>query len=160
MNVEETPLPGIGSRREITVANGRRVGVLQFRNGEMNLLISQEDDPDSSLAEIPLTTEEAAALGSLLGAPQLVQHLSNQQSGLAGLSTEQIVLPRESPYASQDLGATRLRTRTGVSIVALVRGAHVIPSPGPETDLLAGDVVVVVGTPRGIKAASQILHEG
>ncbi|APF41337.1 cation:proton antiporter regulatory subunit [Neomicrococcus aestuarii] len=160
MNVEETPLPGIGTRREITVANGRRVGVIQFRDGEMNLLVSQQEDPDCSLAEIPLTTEEAAALGSMLGAPQLVQHLSNQQGGLAGLSTEQIVLPRESPYASQDLGATRLRTRTGVSIVALVRGTTVIPSPGPETDLLAGDVVVVVGTPRGIKSAAQILHEG
>jgi TrkA domain protein len=43
-----------------------------------------------------------------------------------------------------------IRTRNGVSIVAVIRNARTIPSPEAEFVLSAGDVAVAVGTPAGI----------
>jgi len=50
-----------------------------------------------------------------------------------------------------------LRTRTGVSIVALVRGDQPLPAPGPEETLRVDDTAVVVGTADGINAAAKLL---
>jgi TrkA domain protein len=160
MDMEETPLPGIGVRREITLANGRRVGVVVMRDGQIELIVSEEEDPDACAASLPLTTLEAAALGGMLGAPQLVAQLTDQHSELPGVNTQQFVLSSDSPYVDLTLGDTHLRTRTGASVVAVSRAGRVIPSPGPDFELLVGDVLVVVGTAAGLEAAARIISEG
>lgn len=160
MNFEDTPLPGIGVRREITLATGRRVGVVMLRDGDMELIISRREDPDACAAAIPLSPEEAAALGAMLGAPQLVAQLTDQHSELPGVNTQQFVINADSPYAEQTLGDTRLRTRTGVSVVAVARGGHVIPSPKPDFELAVGDVLIIVGTASGLENAAHIIHDG
>jgi TrkA domain protein len=53
-----------------------------------------------------------------------------------------------------------VRSRTGVSIVAVLRGEQAIPAPGPESGLEAGDYLVVVGTARGIEEVVELLHHG
>jgi K+/H+ antiporter YhaU regulatory subunit KhtT len=40
-----------------------------------------------------------------------------------------------------------VRTRTGASIVAIVREESVIANPGPEATIAPGDTVGVLGTP-------------
>ena len=54
----------------------------------------------------------------------------------------------------------RLRQDTGVSIVAVVRDAQTIPTPPLDFRLLAGDTVVVVGTPQSIREAAAALQTG
>jgi len=158
MNFEETPLPGIGIRREITVAAGRRVGVIIHRDGRSELMISRLGDPDATLASVPLTVEEAAALGSLLGGAQLVAQLTAEHRDMPGVSTQQIQIGGASPFSGRTLGETRLRTRTGSSIVAVLRDGNVLPSPRPDFALLPNDVLIVVGTTTGLAAAVEILH--
>ncbi|GAA4369253.1 cation:proton antiporter regulatory subunit [Paeniglutamicibacter cryotolerans] len=160
MNFEDTPLPGIGVRREITLATGRRVGVVMLRDGDMELIISRREDPDACAAAIPLNSEEAAALGAMLGAPQLVAHLTDQHSELPGVNTQQFVISADSPYVEQTLGDTKLRTRTGVSVVAIARGGRVVPSPKPDFELGLGDVLIIVGTTSGLENAAHIIHDG
>ncbi|EMY33974.1 hypothetical protein D477_012051 [Arthrobacter crystallopoietes BAB-32] len=158
MDVEETPLPGIGVRRELVLDSGRRVGIVIHRDGQTELIVSKVDDPDACLASIPLSLQEAATLGSLLGGPQLVAQLSEEHRGLPGIKTRQLPITRESPFAEKTLGATQLRSRTGASIVAIVREGDVVPSPGPSERLQPGDVLIVVGTADGLAAAASILN--
>lgn len=160
MKFEDTPLPGIGVRREITLATGRRVGVVMLRDGGMELILSQREDPDACAAAIPLSSEEAAALGAMLGAPQLVAQLSAQHSELPGVNTQQFVVNADSPFVEATLGDTRLRTRTGVSVVAVSRSGRIIPSPKPDFELSLGDVLVIVGTSAGLEHAARIIHDG
>ncbi|MFC6819412.1 cation:proton antiporter regulatory subunit [Nonomuraea dietziae] len=56
------------------------------------------------------------------------------------------------------LGHTRARSRTGASIVAIVRGEDVIASPTPDEVLRAGDVLVVIGTRSGIAGVEKIIR--
>ncbi|MFC6936914.1 cation:proton antiporter regulatory subunit [Actinomadura yumaensis] len=50
------------------------------------------------------------------------------------------------PYDGRPLGDTQARTRSGASIVAVVRSGQVHASPRPDFVFAAGDTVVVVGT--------------
>ncbi|AHY46833.1 Sodium/hydrogen exchanger family [Rubrobacter radiotolerans] len=63
------------------------------------------------------------------------------------IGTEWLRLPGESGLAGRSIGEAEVRARTGVSVVAVVREHEVLPNPGPETYLEAGDVLGVLGTP-------------
>ncbi|WP_427015675.1 cation:proton antiporter regulatory subunit [Pseudarthrobacter sp. P1] len=158
MNIEETPLPGIGVRRELMLGSGRRVGVVTHRDGATELIISRIEDPDACAASIPLSAEEAAALGGLLGGTQLIAQLTAEQKNVPGVTTHQIMIRPGSAYAGRTLGDTQMRTVTGTSVVALLRGEEVIGSPRPDQILEAGDLAVIVGTDAGLEAAAKILQ--
>jgi TrkA domain protein len=158
MDIVETPLPGIGVRRELMLATGRRVGVVTHRDGRAELILSRMDDPDACAASIPLSAEESAALGGLLGATQLIAQLSDEHKDLPGVSTQQIFIQKSSRFAGRTLGETQMRTVSGASIVALLREGSVIASPRPDQELRAGDLAVVVGTDAGLAAAADILQ--
>ena len=160
MDVEVTRLPGIGTKQEITTTSGRRLGVLTHRDGHRELLVSAREDPDTSCASVRLTDAEGQALGTLLGAPDLVAQLQDQTREVEGVTTAQFPIGAGSPYDGRTLGDTAMRTRTGASIVAVVRGHVVFPSPRPDFQFRAGDLVVVVGTGEGLGQAAAILEDG
>jgi TrkA domain protein len=160
VNVEVTPLPGIGVRKDFAIRGGRRIGVVTHRDGKIELIISKSDDPDACLAELPLTPDEAGALANLLGAPQLVAQLTEEHRDLPGINTRQLPIVQGSPYDGRTLGDTALRTRTGVSVVAVMRAGQVHPSPAPDFTLTAGDLMVTVGTSEGLDSAVKILKRG
>ncbi|SDG16451.1 potassium/proton antiporter regulatory subunit, CPA2 family [Pseudonocardia oroxyli] len=158
--MEVTPLPGIGVRKDFALRNGRRIGVVTHRDGQIELILSKSDDPDACLAELPLTADEAAALANLLGAPQLVAQLNEEHKDLPGIHTKQIPVRENSPFDGRTLGDTALRTRTGVSVVAVMRAGQAHPSPTPDFTLTAGDLLVTVGTSEGLDNAVKILANG
>lgn len=160
MNVEQTPLPGIGVRKDLLTASGRRVGIVTQRDGQTELIVSRPDDPDTCMASIPLTSDEAATLGNLLGAPQLVAQLTEEHRDLPGVNTRQFLLSADSRFDGRTLGDTKMRTNSGASLVAVMRAGQVHPSPTPDFTLLAGDLLVAVGTTEGLDAAAKILQHG
>jgi K+:H+ antiporter subunit KhtT len=160
VNVEVTPLPGIGTRQDFVSRTGRRIGVITYRDGRSELIVSKQDDPDACTASIPLTTEEAGALANLLGAPQLVAQLSAENSDITGVVTRQLPIVPGSPFDGRTLGDTAMRTRTAVSIVAVVRAGTVHPSPRPDFTFAGGDLVIAIGTTEGLTTAADILDRG
>ncbi|MEV0131024.1 cation:proton antiporter regulatory subunit [Dactylosporangium sp. NPDC050688] len=160
VRVEQTELPGIGVRHDLVTSSGRTLGVVSHRSGRRDLVLYDVDDPDASLACIPLTDDEAEALADVLGASLMLSQLAGLRQQAAGLLTEQVSLNAGSPFVGRSLGDTRTRTLTGASIVAVLRDAQVIASPGPEFVFAANDVVVVVGTRTGVDGATAILASG
>jgi TrkA domain protein len=160
VRVEETALPGIGVRDEILTAEGRRVGVVTHRSGRRDLVIYDVQDPDACSEVLRLTDEEADALAEVLGAPRIVERLAALHEQASALVTEQVRIAPGSPYDGRTLGDTRARTRTGCSIVAVLRDGELIPSPGPPFVFAAGDMVIAVGTDEGTAALAGILHNG
>jgi monovalent cation:H+ antiporter-2, CPA2 family len=75
------------------------------------------------------------------------------------IETEWVRLPEGDTVAGKTIGDLQIRSSTGASIVAVVRGEEVIPNPGPEIALRAGDLVGVLGTP-GQRAAFRALTNG
>lgn len=160
MNVEVTPLPGIGTRQDFVSRSGRRIGVITYRDGHAELIVSKQDDPDSCVASIPMTIEESSTLANLLGAPHLVAQLEDQHKDVTGVTTRQLPLAPGSPFDGKTLGDTELRTRTAVSVVAVVRGGTVHPSPRPDFRFGGGDMLVTVGTAEGLARAADVIEHG
>ena len=157
LQVEEVRLPGIGVRHDFETRGGRRVGVVSHRSGQRDLLVYDSRDPDRCSESIPLAADEADTLAELLGAPRIVERLAALHEQIAGLASEELAIPAGSPYEDRTLGDTQARTRTGSSIVAVLREQEILPSPGPDFRFRAGDRVVVVGTREGIEAVGRIL---
>ena len=160
VRVEKVDLPGIGTRHDVITKKGRRVGVVSYRSGDRELALFDPDDPDASTDSILLTDDEAEALADVLGASLLLGQLAGIREQAEGLFTEQLLISAGSPFAGKVLGDTKARSRTSTSIVALVRGADVIPSPSPITPLESGDTVIAVGTRPGLDALAKILTDG
>jgi TrkA domain protein len=160
VDVTVTQLPGFGTQQDFTTRSGHRVGVITYRDGRFELIVSGHDDPDAVAASVALTTSETSTLANLLGAPQLVAQLTEQQREVTGVTTWQLPVAPGSPYEGRQLGDTEMRTRTSVSIVAVVRDGAVHPSPRPDFTFAGGDMVVVVGTADGLREAADILDNG
>ncbi|ETK34103.1 cation:proton antiporter regulatory subunit [Microbispora sp. ATCC PTA-5024] len=160
MEVERTALPGIGLQHVLTTERRRQVGVISHHTGRRDLVVYDKEDPDTCVVTVALTAEEANALAELLGTGRVVERLAELQRQVEGLVTEQIPIAPGSPYAGRTLGDARVRTRSGASIVAVVRDGQVVASPRPDFRFEAGDVVVVVGTAEGTAAVADILSSG
>lgn len=158
VEVSETRLPGVGVRHDFLSDTGRRVGVVAHRDGGRDLILFSKDDPDACQLVVPLSGPEADALATFLGNRRIVERLSSLSEQVASLATGKVKIAHGSRYDGLTLGATKARTRTGASIVAMLRGADAIPSPGPETPLQGGDVLIVVGTTEAIEGVREIVN--
>jgi TrkA domain protein len=160
MDIERTALPGIGLRHVFTTARGQRIGVVSFRTGRQDLVVYDPDDRDSVALTLVLNAQEATALGDLLSTAHIVERLTELERQVQGITSTQVPIVPGSPYDGRPLGDTQARTRTGASIVAVVRDREVVASPRPDFVFRAGDMVVVVGTAEGTQAVARILAEG
>ncbi|GAA1436453.1 cation:proton antiporter regulatory subunit [Microlunatus lacustris] len=157
MHMDEVLLPGVGLRYEFTNHEGDRLGVVVRRSGDFEIVVYGADDPDASRPVVRLNSDEADALAEILGAPRMAERFADLTREVPGLSAGQVEVRAGSPFAGRPLGATRARTRTGASVVAIVRGDEVLASPSPDQVLAAGDVLVVIGTHDGIAGVEQIV---
>ena len=158
--IEETPLPGVGLRHEFTSDEGIRVGVIHHKSGRRELFVCPPYDPDSVALRLSLSDDESYALAEALGGTTVIENLQHLQQAIEGLAIDWLKVDEGTPYADRTIGEARIRTRTGVSVVAVIRGEKAHPAPGPEFHIEPGDNLVVVGTPEGIKAVNEILTAG
>ncbi|WP_093723870.1 TrkA C-terminal domain-containing protein [Streptomyces sp. DI166] len=153
--MSSTPLPGIGVRYDLVTREQRPLSVVAHRDGSRTLSAYRKDDPDACALSVRLTASEVeAVIDALMPAHHSPSLLSTTELGLVA---ERIELAATSHWNGRHLGETRMRTETGVSIVAVLRRAEAIPSPGPDFRLAGGDTLIVIGTREGVDAAAAIL---
>jgi TrkA domain protein len=157
VRIERVDLAGIGFRDDVVTSTGARFGVLNHRDGTREVSIFSAEDPDATAATLVITPQEASAVAELLGSATLLDQIAKIADTVPGIFTEQLSLPADSKFIDKELGDTHARTKTGVSIVAIVREGKVIASPRPGQDLASGDILVAVGTRPGLDALAEIL---
>lgn len=156
-DITETHLPGVGVRHDFTTAAGERVGVLTHRNGRRELLIYARDDPDECVTVVHLSVGDTRTLAELLGASQVSEAVAAVQQRVEGLAIDWIAVPPNSRVVGSTIADGRFRTRTGASVIAVLRGATTIPAPEPDFVFDPGDVVVGVGTTEGLNELRVLL---
>ncbi len=159
MDVSETLLPGVGIRYEFVTEAGTHVGLVVRRDGRGDLVVYDAEDPDICTSMLTLTAAEAETVADLLGGPRIAERFADLSREIPGLSAADLQVPAGSRYAGRALGDTRTRSRTGASIVAVVRGEDVVASPPPTEVLHVDDILVVVGTEEAIAGVQRILAE-
>lgn len=159
-DIREFKLPGVGMRYEFTTRDGRTISVVSHRSGRREILTQDQRDPDSFKRLLDLDEEDARTISELIGGSRIAESLEQLQQKIEGLAIDWLPLRSDSPYVAKTIGDARVRTRTGVSIVAVLRDDEAFPAPDPHFVLQPGDYLVVVGTPRGIESVVTLLHTG
>jgi TrkA domain protein len=157
--IEETRLPGVGVRFDFVSEQGQRVGVVHHRGGRREIFVCSVDDPDSAWMVLDLNDDDAHTLVDVLGVSPVIEEISQLQQ-VEGLAMDWLPIHPGSPYSGRTIGDARIRTRTGASVVAVIRGESPFPAPGPEFQFAPDDMVVVVGTAPGIESVKSILADG
>jgi len=124
------------------------------------MYVSRSDDPDEFKRVLELSPDDARTLAELLGATRVAEQLAELQQHIEGLVIDWLPVRQDSAYVGRTIGDARIRSRTGVSVVAIVRGEDAVPAPGPDERLESGDYLVVVGTARGVEQAVELLRAG
>jgi TrkA domain protein len=153
----KTTLPGIGLRYDLVTGAGKHVSVVVHNDGRRFLGFHSPEDDDACQASVPLDPGEAAALAQLL-IPESLDPVRGEIE--IDLVTEHIPVTAKSPYSGRTLGDTQARSRTGASIVAVLRRTGATPSPTPDFRFATGDTLVVVGTREGVDAVTELIAGG
>jgi len=155
--VSETPLPGVGVRHEFVTAGGERLAVITHRTGRRELAIYDRADPDACTTVLHLSSDDTRTLAELLGASPVSEAVAAVQQRLEGLAIDWVTVPAGTRFIGSTIAEGEFRTRTGASIVAVVRGGTTLPAPGPDHDVEASDVIVAVGTTEGLAQLRALL---
>ncbi len=100
--------------------------------------------------QVTLSGPDARTLAELLGTSQVNTAVQAVQHEIEGLAIEWLTIEPDSPSAGRTIGNGEFRTKTGVSVVAVIRDDTPFPAPEPDFGLRAGDVAVCVGTVDGL----------
>lgn len=157
MEMFETRLPGMGVRYEFTTESGARVGVVVRRDGKRDVAIYDRADPDACQGTIELSEGDAGRLAELLGGTTITERVEELRHTVEDLAIEWVTMPESGGLTNKTIGDGRIRTVTSASVVAVIRGDHAVPGPGPNFEFITGDVVLVMGDARAVDAASSIL---
>jgi len=157
MEIFEIKVPGIGVRYDFTTEAGDRAGIVIRRDGTRDIVIYDREDADAALGTIELSDGDAAAIAELLGGTTITVRLEQLRHDVEGLAIEWVVMPKAGGLTDQRIADGKIRTRTSASVVAVVRGDHAVPGPGPSFEFQAGDQVLVMGDADAVAEATRIL---
>lgn len=75
------------------------------------------------------------------------------------LSRAQVItlrIAKGSRAEGREVGELELRRKHGITLLAVGRGSEILAEPGAQTRLLAGDLLVVLGTPERLASAKEL----
>ena len=90
-------------------------------------------------------------------APPPQAQISNINPALDTASTETLQLITGSPAIGKTLGQIDLRGETGATVIAVVRDGNSKISPGANYALAEGDTIILVGTPKKLQRAIELI---
>ena len=87
--------------------------------------------------------------------PELAHHLRG--GTLSDVEVETCRIEQDSPAAGKTIAQLAVWPRTGASIIAWTRSGVTESNPSKKTELLAGDIVVLLGTRDQIRRAMELI---
>ena len=149
-DVTQDDLPGIGRRYEIRCEDGATLVVVLYNNGRRDLYAFPPGS--ESPAVVTMLDEQARAVGAIIagsfgssGGPAVTGPAQGVQEALDDLAFDWVSLDPGSPGTERSIGDLAIRSRTGATVMSIVRGHGVVRDPGPGEVLRAGDRLVVAG---------------
>jgi CPA2 family monovalent cation:H+ antiporter-2 len=72
---------------------------------------------------------------------------------------QSLPIDAQSPAVGKSLADLNLRSKTGASVIALMRAQERYLMPAGQETLQAGDILVLVGTQQAIKSAKELVQK-
>jgi TrkA domain protein len=156
MKVFETQIPGVGQRYQASFPDGGTFTIVIHNDGTRRVF--WRDDPDGDSEKLFTATErDARKLAEIFEGVFFDPVADDLDDALSGARVKWVAIPDNSPVVGQTIGEVAIRTQTGISILAVERGDQIVTNPTPETQLLADDVLIVVGEDDAHRALDSLL---
>jgi TrkA domain protein len=159
MKIKTGDLPGIGKRYSFETTEGENLVVILHQSGQREVYHftgSDEDEPDFTLK---LSDEEARQLGTLLlGIDYQPVTDERVEFFLKKVRIEWIQVDPESELANKKIIDSRIRTKTGATIIGIQRGDNFIGSPDIDEVILPGDTLMIIGNREQTKSVDSLCH--
>lgn len=153
VNVREATLPGVGKKYVVSLETEDNLAIIVKSDGERQIYHFLEGD-DRPHDMFKLNAEESQQVANLLGKAMVgAPELDKLELALGALELEWIELEEDAALVGKTLQNFPLRSKTGASIVAIMRGEQAIPNPDITTTFEVGDTVMVIGSHEQTKAA-------
>ena len=160
LSVREVTLPGVGKKYVMPLRAGGHVAIVVKPDGERQLYHFLQDE-DRPCDVVQLDRDEAQQAANLLGEAMVAgPDLEKLELALGALELEWVEISEAAPLAGRTLAEVPLRSRTGASIIAILRGDRHIPNPGVDAVFEAGDTVLLLGSREQCDAARDALLQG
>jgi TrkA domain protein len=160
-DLQETRLPGIGTKFTLRTGEGCRLAVIQHNDGRRDLYFFRSAGDDEPRAVIALDDDEARQLGAILGGayerPKIVEEL---EMALGELLIEWIPVPDTSPWIGKTLAEAGFRAKLGITVIAILREPEPVTGALPDDEIKQGDTLVTVGKAGSYPAFQRVLAEG
>lgn len=157
MKIKTGDLPGIGKRYSFETAEGENLVVILHQSGHREIYHfagSDEDEPDFT---IRLNDEEARQLGTiLLGVDYQPVADDRVELLLKKIRIEWVQVLPESELANKKIIDSRVRTKTGATIIGIQRGENMIGSPDINEVILPGDILMIIGNREQTKSLESL----
>jgi TrkA domain protein len=145
MSISESELPGIGRRYEIIASKGQTLVLIIHRSGRRDLYVIPRGEDEPRCA-VELTDDQARRIGAILGGayykPDVVEEI---ESIIGDFVVDWVTISEDSPVVGHSIGNLQIRGKTGMSVIAIIRGRESMNAPDPSVVLQASDRLVVVG---------------
>ena len=160
-DLQETRLPGIGTKFTLRTGEGCRLAVIQHNDGRRDLYFFRSAADDEPRAVIALDDDEARQLGAILGGayerPKIVEEL---EMALGELLIEWIPVPDTSRWIGKSLAEAGFRANLGITVIAILREPEPVTGALPDDVIQQGDTLVTVGKAGSYPAFQRVLAEG
>ncbi len=146
VDLQETRLPGIGTKFTIRLDAGARLAVILHNDGKREVYWFRHADDDEPGAVITLDDDEARQLGAVIGGayerPKIVEEL---EMALGELLIEWVPVPDSSPWIGKTLAECGFRAKVGITVIAILREPEPVTGAQPDDMVQRGDTLVTVG---------------
>jgi TrkA domain protein len=139
----ETELPGVGTKHTLDLATGDELVAVEHRAGHWELARVDADGNTTPLAQ--LNSREAGELGRILSRGAVSTEDSRKHMLFEEFAMEWVKLEEDSALVGSTLLGSGIRSRTGASVIAILRPEGSIASPPPDSEFRVGDTLVVMG---------------
>lgn len=158
MKVFETELPGVGKRYTLSFPEGGAFVVVIENDGTRRAYWREDADADSD----PLfeaTEHEARKIAEVFDGTYFHPVDDGLEDAFDDARIRWLEVGDGSPLAGATIRESSLRSRTGVTVLAVQRGTNTISNPDPDIGVRAGDVLVLVGTSDAYVALDELLDD-
>lgn len=145
-------LPGVGTKYEFTTDKGDTVAIFFTKTGTIQMYTLQKGCRTPSAAE--MTTMEARRLGNILTGAIIEAESESVEIAFSALADLRITIHTYSitrKIAGKTIEDLKIRTKTGVTVIAVSRKETNIINPPPSFVFEDGDAVVVIGETDQLK---------
>lgn len=149
--MNESYLPGIGKKFWLDTEGEERLTVIHHNSGRYELYLFRKGD-EFPTAALALTEYEARDVGSVLFGRFEQKIVETMDVTMKDLVIEWAKVDASSVLAGRTIQENEVRKKTGVSIVAIIRGEAGLPAPGPDEVVRPDDMLLLIGKTEQVGA--------